>query len=470
VVPIELACGGHFLKFFFHKVSSRSLPGSASALLKIVHSQKPREIALQSLLAKGGESGEQFIEVVLDKALVQSHMSSADRRLCQELVYGIVRWQATLDWVIAGKTRSRPRTELLRTILRLGLYQLLWLDRIPDHAAVFETVELARQHGLRQQLAFVNGLLRSAQREKELLRQKLADLKASQPSLGYSHPDWLVKRWMRRWDAASSRQLLEWNNQPPPTYARLNTLKATKAALTGAWEKEGVEYVAANFEWAPDGTLFELKQHPPLAELPSFREGMFYVQDPSTLLAVKILGVQPGESVLDLCASPGGKLTYIAQQMGGQGSLWACDLNETRLELVRENCARLGVQAVEALTATALKQISAPTIDRVLVDAPCSNTGVMRRRVDLRWRIKEEEISRLQSAQLRLLRCAHSMLKPNGTLVYSTCSLEREENQDAINLLLKSDSDMELEEERELLPFRDGVDGAYVARMVRGSR
>ena len=444
-------------------------------------SQKPREIALQALLGQG----ESYIEVVLDKALAESALSALDRRLCQELVYGVVRWQATLDWVIAGKTRSRPRTELLRAILRLGLYQLLWLDRIPDHAAVFETVELARQNGLGQQLSFVNGLLRACQREREVLRRKLADLKISDPHLGYSHPEWLVKRWIKRWGAGSARQLLEWNNQPPPTYARLNALKTTKVALTSAWEKEGVEFVSASFEWAPDGSIYELKQHPPLAGLPSLRQGMFYVQDPSTILAVRILGALRGEAVLDLCAAPGGKLTYVAQQMRGQGRLCASDLNETRFELIRENCERLGVSSVELITAAALHRMSArgapspggegqgegerfsvPAFDRVLVDAPCSNTGVMRRRVDLRWRIRPEEISRLQGTQLHLLHTAGSLLKPNGTLVYSTCSLEREENQDVVNQFLKAEPGMRLEEERELWPFKDGVDGAYVARMA----
>jgi 16S rRNA (cytosine967-C5)-methyltransferase len=388
----------------------------------------------------------------------------ADRHLCQELVYGIIRWQATLDWLIARKTQKRTQHPLLQNLLRLGLYQVFWLDRIPNHAAVHETVELARRNGLGPQAAFVNALLRGYLRQFDATRQLLAQLKVTQPHLGYSHPAWLAARWRQRWDSDRAAQLMEWNNTPPGTFARLNTLKADPAKLLARWRQEDVQYEPVCRDWVEENRVFELKSHPPLARLPSFQQGLFYVQDPSTLLAPLELAPQPGETVLDLCAAPGGKLSCLAQLMRNQGRLVAHDTAPARLRLIRENCARLGITCVTLDPRPA----TLGAFDRILVDAPCSNTGVLRRRVDLRWRIRPEAIGRQRTAQLELLRQAAPLLRPGGRLVYSTCSLEPEENQELVRQFLDGTPGLKLERQRELLPFADRVDGAYVARIRRG--
>jgi 16S rRNA (cytosine967-C5)-methyltransferase len=209
-----------------------------------------------------------------------------------------------------------------------------------------------------------------------------------------------------------------------------------------------------------------LKSHPPLASLESFRQGWFYIQDPGTLLAVRELDPQPDETILDLCAAPGGKTTFIAQLMRNEGKIIACDVSEERLKLIRENCQRLGITCVEPILSSTLNS-QPSTFNRVLLDAPCSNTGVMRRRVDLRWRIQPEEIQRLRVTQLELLHAAAVKLKPGGVLVYSTCSLEPEENGEVVKQFLSEHPDFKLESERELLPFADNVDGAFVARLAR---
>ncbi|MFM2294937.1 MAG: hypothetical protein RLZZ350_1350, partial [Verrucomicrobiota bacterium] len=214
-------------------------------------------------------------------------------------------------------------------------------------------------------------------------------------------------------------------------------------------------------EWTGDNLAFELQSHPPLAFLKSFLAGGFYIQDPSTLLAVCALDPQPGETILDLCAAPGGKTTFIAQLMNNTGKIIAHDTPE-RVKLITENCTRLGVTNVEAVS-TFNFQLS--TFDRVLVDAPCSNTGVLRRRVDLRWRVTAEEIARLRATQVDLLALAASMLKPGGVLVYSTCSLEPEENSSVVKDFLAEHPQFKLESERQLTPFTDTVDGAFVARL-----
>jgi len=405
--------------------------------------------------------GGPFIEHLLETALARTRLLPADRHLCQELVYGIVRWQATLDWLIARKTQNRTQHPLLQNLLRLGLYQVFWLDRIPNHAAVYETVELARRNGLGPQAAFVNALLRGYLRQFDATRQLLAQLKVTQPHLGYSHPDWLAARWRNRWGADRAAQLMEWNNTTPGTFARLNPLKADPAMLLARWRQEDVQYEPVCRDWVEENRVFELKSHPPLARLPSFQQGLFYVQDPSTLLAPQELAPQPGETVLDLCAAPGGKLSCLAQLMRNQGRLVAHDTAPERLKLIRENCARLGITCVTLEPRPA----TLGAFDRILVDAPCSDTGVLRRRVDLRWRIRPEAIARQRTAQLALLRQAAPLLRPGGQLVYSTCSLEPEENQEVVRQFLEGHPGLKLERQRELLPFADHVDGAYVARI-----
>ena len=475
------------------------------SLLKNVNGKNPRQIAARILRQRG--VGGEFTEELLENALAGALFSPADRALCQEIVYGVVRWQATLDWLIARKTGGRRQRPALQLILRLGLYQIFWLDRIPGHAAVNETVELARQNGFGAQAGFVNAVLRGYLREAEATKNLLAELKTSQPALGWSHPVWLVARWQKRWGAERTAQMLAWNNTPPKTCARVNCLKTDAGKLLEKWGAEKVECEPVRFNFLgradrPVGQdarqrvptdsqnpVFELKSHPPLASLESFQQGWFYIQDPSTLLAPCLLDPQPGEAVLDLCAAPGGKTTFIAQLMSNQGRIVAQDVSEERLKLIRENCTRLSVRCVEfrssrgneaPISSSAFRTprsefsqsllTSAATdrpFDRILVDAPCSNTGVMRRRVDLRWRVQPAEFARLCKIQRALLWQAAPQLKPGGVLVYSTCSLEPEENGEVVKRFLAEHADFKLELEQELLPFADGVDGAYVARLKR---
>jgi 16S rRNA (cytosine967-C5)-methyltransferase len=446
------------------------------APLNVVNEQKPREIAVRVLQQR--RAGGKFIEDLLETALHGAQLSSADRALCQEIVYGIVRWQATLDWLIARKTDGREQKPGLQNLLRLGLYQIFRLDRIPDHAAVNETVELAKQNGFGAQAGFVNAVLRGYLREHDETKKLLAGLKISQPALGWSHSEWLVARWQKRWGIEKTASLLEWNNTPPKTFARVNTLKTDAGKLLEKWRDENVEYDFVRREQLGENLVFELKSHPPLSSLASFRDGWFYIQDPGTLLAACKLGPQPGETILDFCAAPGGKTTFIAQLMNNQGRVVAQDVSDERLKWIQENCQRLGVTCVELQRAAGILSAEqtkdgtasgtlAARFDRILVDAPCSNTGVMRRRVDLRWRIQPAEIERLRTAQLDLLQQAATQVKPGGVLVYSTCSLEPEENGEVVKHFLNEHADFKLESEHELLPFVDNVDGAYVAKLIR---
>jgi 16S rRNA (cytosine967-C5)-methyltransferase len=425
-----------------------------------VTGEKPREIAVRILLAR---QQRQFVEDLLEHALRGVVLKREDRGFIQELVYGVARWELTLDWLIARKTSGKSQKPFIQNVLRLGLYQMFWLDRVPSYAAVNECVELCKKRGFLAESKFINAILRRYGREVEETRRKLDDVRQTNLARGFSHPDWLCRRWEQRWGKATTVELLNWNNTPPPTYARVNEIKARPEELRESWRAEGVEFSETSFEWVAPMTIFRLEAHPALAELKSFQTGLFYIQDPSTVVAVQMLSPRKGEAILDLCAAPGGKTTCIAQLVRNGGRILAEDLDPDRLKRVKENAERLGAISITTDSAAFPRDT---TFDRILVDVPCSNTGVIRRRVELRWRLRPEEIQRLALTQLSILRAAARRLRAGGTLVYSTCSLEREENHGVIREFLNEHLGFKLEAERELTPMANGVDGAYCARLL----
>ena len=260
---------------------------------------KSREVAARVLLRRLHASD--FVEDLLEDAFAATKMRPDDRRLTQELVYGCVRWQQTLDWLVARRTQDRPQLSTVQIFLRLGLYQLFFLDRIPPHAACYETVELAKQLGCGNQAQFINAILRRSDADREVIKSELAQMRETQPALAHSHPEWLVQKWTARWGAEDTRKLLEWNNTAPSTHVRVNTLKTTPTKLIERWRlRETVEYDLTPCAWAEEGHVLTLKSHPPLPAMGSFRDGWFYVQDPSTLVAVQALDAWAGESILDL--------------------------------------------------------------------------------------------------------------------------------------------------------------------------
>ncbi len=423
--------------------------------------QKPREIAVRILTRPAGDPA--FIEDRVDREMAATRLSPADRALVQEIAYGCVRWRATLDWLIERRTREFP-TPALRAVLHVGLYQLFWLDRIPDHAAVHATVEVARALDLGAQTGFVNALLRNYLREADATRVELDQLKTTDPATGWSHPRWLVQRWAERRGADSLQTFLAWNNTPATVFARVNTIKTDPAKLIAAWRNEGVDYAFTKWDWIPENLVFQLRRHPPLARMKTFADGWFYVQDPSTLMAVSLLAPQPGEELLDFCAAPGGKATYIAQLVDNDGVVVATDSDSRRRGRLQENCHRLAAD----VTVTALDDPRAEgPFDAVLLDAPCSNTGVLRRRLDARWRLSPEELRRCRTQQLDLVAQALGRLRPGGRLVYSTCSVEPEENELLVQAILANHPGTTLEASRQIHPVEDKVDGAFAARIRR---
>jgi len=332
----------------------------------------------------------------------------------------------------------------------LGLYQLFRLQT-PEHAAIYETVEMAgrRNRGL------INGVLRDAVRR----RIELSEQSDSQDlSVRQSHPEFLIDRWRRNFGAEATATLCEWNNRPARIYARINSLKISNEEFLARYA--GAESSAGQPNFAR------------LANVPTeaLASGHCYVQDPSTAAACTLLDPQPGDRVLDACAAPGGKTSHIAELMKNEGAIVACDRDERRIGTLRDNLNRLGVGIAECQHHDWLKGDSGPgaQFDRILIDAPCSNTGVMRRRVDVRWRLTAEDFSRMPQQQLRIVRATIPLLKPGGTVVYSTCSIEPEENEQVVAQALKDFPFLRLIEERSVLPFRDGFDGAYAAKLSQG--
>lgn len=407
-----------------------------------------RGLALRAL--REWREGNSFADAIVQRLLDQSALIGSDRSFATELFYGVLRNLTLLDFWI-GLLRSTRLDHESRDVLRLGLYQLFIL-RTPGHAAVFEMVELAAKRSR----PLINAVLRNAQRRSEDLE---SDAAAAPLATRASHPEFLIERWQRTFGEDEASVLCEWNNQPAPIYARVNLLRTTLE-----------EFVAAHPGAEP---LRDAPHFVQLASIPfdGLSRGHCYIQDPSTRTACALLDPQPGEAVLDACAAPGGKTGLLAEMMQNRGELIACDRNRARVQTLTENLQRLGVSIACPIRhdwdGGGFRAANLPkSFDRILVDAPCSNTGVMRRRIDVRWRLAADDFLRMQKEQLRIFAAVIPMLKPGGSLVYSTCSFEAEENEQVVAHTIKQFPFLKLEEEKSVLPFRDRFDGAYTARLV----
>ena len=409
-----------------------------------------RRIALKTLRA--WRKRKRFADSIVSEFLAQADLTGSDRAFAFGLFYGVLRNLTLLDFWISCLRSSRIDADV-RDILRLGLYQLLVLKTAP-HAAVHETVDLAQ----RRQRPIINGILRTATRRRNEL---LACADAEPLFVRTSHPQFLVERWEQHFGTKHAEELCKWNNLPAPIYGRINQLKIDRQEFLRLY---------------PDSRL--LPRGPDFVEFgviptAAIRRGHCYVQDPSTAIACQILDPQPGEKILDACAAPGGKTAYIAQLMKNRGTIVACDRDMERLQVVEENMARLGVEIVHTFDHDWTRDQVPPGIasiapfHRILIDTPCSNTGVMRRRVDVRWRLQPGDFHRMQQRQLEMLRALIPLLKPMGALVYSTCSLEPEENEQVVQQPLTSTCVLRLDEKESSLPFRDGFDGAFAAKLIR---
>ena len=417
--------------------------------------------------------------------MTDPRLTHQDRAFVRELVYGVLRWRKKLDWIISTYSSVPPRKieRALLPVLRMGTYQLLYLDRTPDHAVVDEAVKLAKGIGKGGAAAFVNGLLRGiAEGRKEVAYPDLDEDPVNHISTYYSHPFWMVRRWIASWGVDETIALCKANNQLPPFTVRVNTLKVQREEVIEALRKKAVR--SRPTPHSPVGLIVD--NPPPLSTWPPLQEGLFYVQDEASQLVSYLVAPQPTERILDVCAAPGGKTTHLAQLMRDQGEIVALDVSPSKLSILKTNCRRLGITLVKTKAVDATRPLPFPTasFDKILIDVPCTGLGTLRRNPDAKWRVKETDVQRLQTLQRQILEQTAPLVKPAGMLVYSTCTLTVEENEGVIEPFLRSNSGFFLESASGLLPpcctdltdkdgclrtlpHLHGTDGFFAARMRR---
>ncbi|NLO25488.1 MAG: 16S rRNA (cytosine(967)-C(5))-methyltransferase RsmB [Clostridiales bacterium] len=442
-----------------------------------------REIALNIIQRTIRQ--EAYPNILLDSALSGEHISPEDRALVTRLVYGVLENKLYLDWVIQRYSRLKENkiSPPVNNILRLSVFQLLFLDRVPSFAVVNEGVELTKKYAGKRASGFVNGMLRSIIRNPGKTQPPPRDKNlALYISVKYSHPKWMVEDWIKRFGEGFTEDLCRANNQTPGTTLRVNTLKTDRAGLEEALKQQGITLRKGLYS---DGAAMA-EGGTGLFSGSAYREGLFYAQDESSMLAVEVLDPIPGQLVVDVCSAPGGKTTYAAQLMENRGRVVARDVNVGKLKLVEENCKRLGVTCVETEVFDAMK--ADPSFkgkaDRVLVDAPCSGLGIIRRKPDIKWRKQREHYRTLAGMQGRILRNAANFLKPGGFLVYSTCTIMPEENQCVVEGFLRDNPGYRLcgfsmllpeslagEDAKkgylQLFPSIHGTDGFFISKIER---
>jgi 16S rRNA (cytosine967-C5)-methyltransferase len=419
-----------------------------------------------------------FADLALEAELTRRKLGARDVALATELVYGTLRWQRYLDWVLEPHSRRPIATLDIRplVLLRLAAYQIAFLDRVPTFAAVSDAVALARAGGRPGVDGFVNAVLRSFARRGEREPAPPRD-RVDALATRWSHPTWLAARWIARYGEDDAVALMRAMNERPPLTIRANTLRATREALAGVLGNAGLHVTATRF--APEGLAVQHGGMP--ASWPAFGEGLFAVQDEASMLVARLLDPRAGDTVADVCAAPGTKTTHVAQIMENHGRILAFDPQPARLARVKEASARLGVSIVETTGGTAeeLAPRFVDACDAVLVDAPCSNLGVLRRNPEVKWRREPEDVTANADRQRSILGAAATMVKPGGRLVYATCSLEPEENDEVAAWLVATRRDFTVAPPDAFpipadrvgfvrcLPHAHGTDGFTAVRFVR---
>ena len=453
-----------------------------------------REVALECLLTLSHSSTS--IASVVDRAFGRYAVEGRERRFINGLVYGVIRWQKQLDWVLDQFINPRFQLDARhRNILRLGAFQLLHLDGIPAHAAIFETVQLATSHlrrnSGRKTAGFINAVLRSVQREGAALAYPLLDANPIEHiALSLSYPTWLVKQWLQTRGVSWTLAFCRASNQIAPLALRVNTLLTKREEVCQSLAASGITATVSKI--APDAVVLENRA---ITAFDDADEGTLkdilnrediYVQDESAMLVARLLSPENAECVVDLCAAPGGKTTHLAHLMGNAGSIIAVDVSAEKVALLQKNCRRVGACNVKTrvLDAAKVDLSFMKTADAVLIDAPCSGFGTLRRHPDIRWNKTLEQLRTLSELQYSLLKNAARHIKLGGILVYSTCSVEPMENEAVVQRFLTDFPMWTVENAKDFLPdippsvitpqgfvqtfpHEHGVDGAFAVRLRR---
>ncbi len=422
-----------------------------------------------------------YLDKLIDAEIRNSSLSPQDKALLYELVHGVIRWMTRLDWVLTGFYKGQYAKSIsdIKNALRVAVYQILFLDKIPDYAIVNDAVEYVKKLQGQKAANLTNAVLRNIIRSKNKISFPSPD---DEPvyyiSNYYSHPVWLIKRWLRRYGREFTEQLAIANNNRPLLTVRVNNLKSNPEEIKSLLAKENFDFEEGKY--LPG--YFKLKQATNITDSEIFKKGLLTIQDESTGLPCYLLDVRKDMRVLDLCAAPGGKTALIADLMNNSGKITAIDKYDSRLNVLRKNLARLGVTNVKTIAVDALEFEDEEGFDRVLVDVPCSGLGTLSKKPDIKWKRALMDIKKLNPLQLDLLRKAASLVKPGGYVVYSTCTIEPDENFEIIQQFLDENLDFELVPADktfppelvnkqtkcvETFPHIHGMDGSFAAKLRR---
>jgi len=428
--------------------------------MKITAQTSSRAVAA-GIISQWMETGD-FPDRMMNRVL-------ANRGFVMEVAYGVVKWKRELEWVLKQCMKSLPAIPL-RAHLMVGLYQCLHMDTVEAYAAVNETAEAVKAEFGQAEVNFCNGVLRRVLREKPLVIQALK----GQPSgVRLSHPEALIRRWTQAYGEADTAALCEWNNTRASVTLRLNTQRIEMADFRDRLASAGIKVDPHPFDPA---RFCNLARGINVEDVLGFEDGWFMVQDPSTIMAVDLLDPKRQERILDACAAPGGKTVAIAEKMGSGETLTAMDVHADRMGFLNDNLKRMGLEGVRVIEgdmtlcrpgAEGIPELAGLLFDGILLDVPCMNTGVLRRRADARWRFSDERLARVCETQRMILDGAATRVRIGGRIVYSTCSLEIEEDEALVSAWLAAHPNFTRVSERKPFPPRDKVDGAFATLLKR---
>jgi len=400
-----------------------------------------RNTIIDLLLRIDEDSG--YSHLLIDHEMKARNIDPKDEGLLTEIVYGTIQRKLTLDYYLQSFLRPKQKMEpWVRMLLRMSIYQMVFLDRVPDHAIIHEAVEIAKQRGHKGIASFVNGVLRNVQR-KGVPDTALIENATKRLSIETSHPEWLVDRWVRLYGFEVTSDMCMANLAKKPLSVRVQPLKISRENAMELLQEEGFKTSASTF--SDQGIIIDQGN---ILKSKLFKEGYVTIQDQSSMLVAEMLQIQGGLKVLDACSAPGGKATHIAEKMQNQGEIRAHDLHKKKIKLIDEKAATLGLTNIVASQADArnLQKIyQEETFDRILVDAPCSGLGVIRGKPDIKYNKTEKDIQHLAAIQLDILETVAPLLKKDGLLLYSTCTVDIEENEAVVKHFLKKHSDFQVD-------------------------
>lgn len=444
--------------------------------------KNPREIAVKILEEINEEKAYSNISITRN---ISEGISYLDESLIREMVYGVIENKLLIDWVIMqfSKVKIKKIAPIIKEILRIGVYQILFMDKIPDSAAVNESVKLAKKYGHKGSVGYVNAILRNISRNKSNLEfPKRNNDPVEYLSVKYSHPKWMVEKWLSDYGLSFTEELCIANNEKPKLNIRVNTLMISKLDLMEKLESKG--FIVSEGKYAYDCIIIDNPVR--ITDTEEFKSGLFQIQDESSMLVAQIMDPSPGSLVIDVCSAPGGKTTHIAQKMQNEGKIIARDIHEHKLQLIEGNIKRLGIKIIELekFNALDLDEKLIGKADYCLVDAPCSGLGLIRRKPDIKWNKEKDNLIEIAELQYEILMNSSMYVKNGGLLVYSTCTIQRDENIHLIRKFMENNNNfklisfeslinnIELKKSAtngyiELYPNINNTDGFFIAKMIK---